>query len=255
MNRRFESNVVLVTGGTSGLGRDAAIRFAREGANVVLTGRRMEAGEEVVAEIRKEGGEAFFVGADVSRACDVQASVCACVETYGGLDCALNNAGIDGTLMVPLADYEKEAWDQVIATNLTGTFLCMKYEIPEMLKRGGGSIVNMSAMAGLRSGRRTGAAYNASKHGVVGLTTTGAVEYAAQGIRVNAVCPALIQTPMSEATFLRDDAMVQKALQMYPMGRIGQPEEVTSLVLWLCSSEAAFVTGAAIPIDGGALLV
>src|SRR6516225_4152604 len=129
MNRRFESNVVLVTGGTSGLGRDAAIRFAREGANVVLTGRRMEAGEEVVAEIRKEGGEAFFVGADVSRACDVQASVCACVETYGGLDCALNNAGIDGTLMVPLADYEKEAWDQVIATNLTGTFLCMKYEI------------------------------------------------------------------------------------------------------------------------------
>jgi NAD(P)-dependent dehydrogenase (short-subunit alcohol dehydrogenase family) len=255
MNRRFESKVVLVTGGTSGLGRDAAIGFAREGAKVVLTGRRCEAGEKVVAAIRKEGGEAFFVQADVSRACDVKASVCACVNTYGGLDCAFNNAGIDGTLMVPLADYEEDTWNHVIATNLTGTFLSMKHEIPEMLKRGGGSIVNMSAMAGLRSGRRTGAAYNASKHGVVGLTTTGALEYAARGIRVNAVCPALIRTPMSEATFLKDDAMVQKALQMYPMGRVGQPEEVTSLVLWLCSSEAAFVTGTAIPIDGGALLI
>jgi len=255
MNRRFESKVVLVTGGTSGLGRDAVIGFAREGAKVVLTGRRCEAGEEVVAAIRKEGGEASFVRADVSRACDVRASVCACVKKYGGLDCAFNNAGIDGTLMVPLADYEQDTWDRVIATNLTGTFLSMKHEIPEMVKRGGGSIVNMSAMAGLRSGRRTGAAYNASKHGVIGLTTTGAVEYAARGIRVNAVCPALVRTPMSEATFLKDDAMVQKALQMYPMGRIGLPAEVTSLVLWLCSTEAAFVTGTAIPVDGGSLLI
>jgi len=255
MTKRFESKVVLVTGGTSGLGRDAAVAFAREGAKVVFTGRRAEAAEEVIAAIRREGGEAIFVRADISRAADVEASVQACVKTYGGLDCAFNNAGIDGTLMVPLADYQKEVWDQVIATNLTGTFLSMKHEIPEMLKRGGGSIVNMSAMAGLRSGRRTGAAYNASKHGIIGLTTTGAVEYAARGIRVNAVCPALIRTPMSEAVFLKDEAMVQKALQMYPLGRIGQPEEVTSLVLWLASSEAAFVTGAAIPIDGGALLI
>lgn len=255
MTRRFDSKVVLVTGGTSGLGRDAAVAFAREGAKVVFTGRRAEAGEEVMAAIRREGGEAIFVRADISRAADVEASVQACVKTYGGLDCAFNNAGIDGTLMVPLADYQKEVWDQVIATNLTGTFLSMRHEIPEMLKRGGGSIVNMSAMAGLRSGRRTGAAYNASKHGIIGLTTTGAVEYAARGIRVNAVCPALIRTPMSEAVFLKDEAMVQKALQMYPLGRIGQPEEVTSLVLWLASSEAAFVTGAAIPIDGGALLI
>jgi NAD(P)-dependent dehydrogenase (short-subunit alcohol dehydrogenase family) len=154
-----------------------------------------------------------------------------------------------------MADYKKEVWDQVVTTNLTGTFLSMKYEIPEMLKCGGGSIVNMSAMAGLRSGRRTGAAYNATKHGIIGLTTTGAVEYAARGIRVNAVCPALIQTPMSEATFLKDEAMVQKAIQMYPLGRIGRLEEVTSLVLWLCSSEAAFITGTAIPVDGGALLI
>lgn len=255
MNKRFESKVILVTGGTSGLGRDAAVAFAREGARVVLTGRRVEAGEKVISSIRKEGGEAIFVRADIAQAPDVEASVQACVKTFGGLDCAFNNAGIDGTMMVPLADYEKEMWDQVITTNLTGTFLSMKYEIPEMLKRGGGSIVNMSAMAGLRSGRRTGAAYNASKHGIIGLTTTGAVDYAARGIRVNAVCPALIRTPMSEATFLKDEAMVQKALQMYPMGRIGQPEEVTSLVLWLCSNEAAFMTGTAIPIDGGALLI
>jgi NAD(P)-dependent dehydrogenase (short-subunit alcohol dehydrogenase family) len=255
MTMRFESKVVLITGGTSGLGRDAALAFAGEGAKVVLTGRRVEAGEEVISAIRKAGGEAIFVRADVSQAPDVEASVQACVKTYGGLDCAFNNAGIDGTLMVPLADYKKEVWDQVITTNLTGTFLSMKYEIPEMLKRGGGSIVNMSAMAGLRSGRRTGAAYNASKHGIIGLTTTGAVEYAARGIRVNAVCPALIRTPMSEAVFLKDEAMVQKALQMYPLGRIGSPDEVTSLVLWLCSSEAAFVTGTAIPIDGGALLI
>ena len=255
MSGRFASKVVLVTGGTSGLGRDAALAFAREGAKVVLTGRRVEAGEEAISEIRGEGGEAIFIRADVSQAPDVQASIQACVDTYGGLDCALNNAGIDGTLMVPMADYKKEVWDQVVTTNLTGTFLSMKYEIPEMLKCGGGSIVNMSAMAGLRSGRRTGAAYNATKHGIIGLTTTGAVEYAARGIRVNAVCPALIQTPMSEATFLKDEAMVQKAIQMYPLGRIGRPEEVTSLVLWLCSSEAAFITGAAIPVDGGALLI
>ena len=255
MNKRFESKVVLVTGGTSGLGRDAALAFAREGAKVVLTGRRVEAGEEVVSAIQKEAGEALFVRADVSQTSDVEATVQACVKNYGGLDCAFNNAGIDGTLMVPMVDYKKEVWDQVILTNLTGTFLSMKYEIPEMLKRGGGSIVNMSAMAGLRSGRRTGAAYNASKHGIIGLTTTGAVEYAARGIRVNAVCPALIQTPMSEATFLKDEAMVQKAIQMYPIGRIGRPEEVTSLVLWLCSSEASFVTGSAIPVDGGSLLI
>ena len=255
MNKRFESKVVLVTGGTSGLGRDAALAFAREGAKVVLTGRRVEAGEEVVSAIQKEAGEVLFVRADVSKTSDVEATVQACVKNYGGLDCAFNNAGIDGTLMVPMVDYKKEVWDQVILTNLTGTFLSMKYEIPEMLKRGGGSIVNMSAMAGLRSGRRTGAAYNASKHGIIGLTTTGAVEYAARGIRVNAVCPALIQTPMSEATFLKDEAMVQKAIQMYPIGRIGRPEEVTSLVLWLCSSEASFVTGSAIPVDGGSLLI
>jgi len=255
MSKRFESKVVLVTGGTSGLGYDAALAFGREGAKVVLTGRRVEAGEETVATIKKAGGEARFVRADVSQPSDVEAMVQACVETYGGLDCALNNAGIDGTLMTSMTDYKKEVWDQVIATNLTGTFLCMKYEIPEMIKRGGGAIVNMAAVAGLRSGRRVGAAYNASKHGIIGLTTTGAVEYADKGIRVNAVCPAMIKTPMSDATFLSNEAMLQRAIAMHPIGRIGKPEEVSSLVLWLCSEDAGFVTGAAIPIDGGFLLI
>lgn len=254
MNRRFESKVVLITGGTSGLGQNTALAFAREGAKVVVTGRRIKEGEETVSKIKEAGGEARFVRTDVSKASEIEAMVRACVETYGGLDSAFNNAGIDGTLFVPTADYDKAIWDQVIAVNLTGLFLCMKYEIPEMLKRGGGAIVNMAAVAGLRSGR-VGAAYNASKHGVIGLTTTAALEYAARGIRVNAVCPAIIRTPMSDATFLRDEAAAQRAKSLHPIGRVGEPEEVSSLVLWLCSNEASFVTGTAIPVDGGFLLI
>jgi NAD(P)-dependent dehydrogenase (short-subunit alcohol dehydrogenase family) len=254
MSARFQSKVVLITGGTSGLGKDAALAFAREGARVVFTGRRIDAGQEVECEIRKAGGEAKFVRADCAEEADIAEAVRACVTSYGGLDCAYNNAGIDGTLMTPIVEYKKEVWDKVIATNLTGTFLLMKYEIAEMIKRGGGSIVNMSAAAGLHSGRRVGAAYNASKHGIIALTTTGALEYGGQGIRVNAVCPALIETPMSAATFLKDEASRRRAAAMYPVGRVGTPAEVTALVLWLCSSEASFVTGAAIPIDGGFLL-
>jgi len=253
MSGRFESKVVFVTGGTSGLGRDAVLAFAREGAKVAFTGRREEAGKEVICAVRKERGEATFVRADCSVAAEIEAAVQACVDLYGGLDCAYNNAGIDGTLMTPIVDYKKEVWDQVIATNLTGTFLLMKQEIPQMIKRGGGSIVNMSAIAGLHSGR-PGAAYNVSKHGIIALTTTAALEYGPQGVRVNAVCPALIDTPMSARTFLKDEAARQRAASMYPLGRVGTPEEVTSLVLWLCSREASFITGTAIPIDGGFLL-
>jgi NAD(P)-dependent dehydrogenase (short-subunit alcohol dehydrogenase family) len=254
MTGRFHSKVVLITGGTSGLGRDAALAFAHEGAKVVFTGRRAEAGNQVVAEIKERGGEATFVRADCTREEDIETAVQVCVDTYSGLDCAYNNAGIDGTLMTPMADYKREVWDQVITTNLTGTFLFMKYEIREMVKRGGGAIVNMSAVAGLHSGRRVGSAYNVSKHGIIALTTTGAVEYASQGVRVNAVCPALIETPMSYATFLKDEAARQRALSMYPLGRIGTPTDVTALVLWLCSPESSWVTGTAIPVDGGMLL-
>jgi NAD(P)-dependent dehydrogenase (short-subunit alcohol dehydrogenase family) len=255
MGRRFESKVALVTGGTSGLGYEGALAFAREGAKVVIAGRRVKEGKEAASAIKGEGGEALFVQADVSSEEDVARLVQTCVDTYGGLDCAYNNAGIDGSLMTSIVDYRKDVWDQVIAINLTGMFLCMKYEIPPMIKRGGGSIVNMSAVAGFKAGKRVGSAYITSKHGVIGLTKTGAIEYADQGIRVNAVCPAMIETPMSYRTFLKDEASAQRAISLHPIGRIGKPEEVSALVLWLCSQEAGFVTGAAIPVDGGFLLM
>jgi NAD(P)-dependent dehydrogenase (short-subunit alcohol dehydrogenase family) len=255
MGRRFESKVVIVTGGTSGLGYDGALAFASEGAKVVISGRRVKEGEEAAAAIRQAGGEALFVRADVSKEEDVAAMVKACVDAYGGLDCAYNNAGMDGSLMTSIADYKKESWDQVLAVNLTGMFLCMKYEIPEMLKRGGGSIVNMSAVAGYKAGKRVGSAYIVSKHGVIGLTKTGAIEYADRGIRVNAVCPAMIETPMSYRTFLKDEASAQRAISLHPVGRVGKAAEVSALVLWLCSEEAGFVTGTAIPVDGGFLLL
>ncbi|MGD0659379.1 MAG: glucose 1-dehydrogenase [Syntrophorhabdales bacterium] len=251
VNRRFESKVVLVTGGTSGLGYDGAVAFAKEGAKVVIAGRRVKEGEEAAAAIMQDGGEALFVRADVSNESDVQALVQTCVDNYGGHDCAYNNAGIDGTIMTSLVDYRKDVWDQVMATNLTGMFLCMKYEIPEMIKRGGGSIVNMSALGGLKAGKRVGVAYITSKHGVGGLTKTGAIEYADRGIRVNAVCPGIIKTPLSFRTFLKDEAALQHANSMHPIGRVGTPEEISAIVLWLCSQEAGFVTGAIIPVDGG----
>jgi NAD(P)-dependent dehydrogenase (short-subunit alcohol dehydrogenase family) len=202
--------------------------------------------------IKKAGGEAHFVQADVSRPAEAEAMVRACIETYGGLDYAFNNAGIEGGAMMHIADVEPSAWDRVIGTNLTGVFLSMKYEIRAMLKRGG-AIVNNSAVAGYKSSKVVGAAYVASKHGVNGLTKTGALEYADKNIRVNAVCPAMIRTPMSEQTLLKDKALEQRAISLHPIGRIGRPEEVTALVLWLCSDEASFVTGAAIPVDGGFL--
>ena len=253
MNRRFEAKVALVTGGTSGLGQDAAMAFAREGAQVVISGRRREPGEQTVAMIRQAGGVVHFVQADVSKPADAEAMVRACVETYGGLDYAFNNAGIEGGAMVHIADCDPSVWDRVIGTNLTGVFLSMKYEIQAMLQRGGGAIVNNSAVAGYKSSKVVGAAYVASKHGVNGLTKTGALEYADKGIRVNAVCPAMIRTPMSEQTLLKDKALEQRAISLHPIGRIGSPEEVSALVLWLCSDEASFVTGTAIPVDGGFL--
>jgi NAD(P)-dependent dehydrogenase (short-subunit alcohol dehydrogenase family) len=255
MNKRFESKVVLVTGGTSGLGHDGALAFAREGAKVVISGRRVKEGEEAAASIKATGGEVTFVQADVSREEDVARLVAACIDNYGGLDFAYNNAGIGGALMTSIVDYQKKVWDEVIGTNLTGMFLCMKHEIPEMIKRGGGSIVNMSAVAGFKTGKTVGAAYISSKHGVIGLTKTGAIEFADRGIRVNAVCPGMIETPMSHRTFLKDEAGRKRANSLHPVGRVGQMEEVSALVLWLCSSEAGFVTGTAIPVDGGFLLV
>lgn len=253
-DRRFESKIVLVTGGTSGLGREVALAFAREGARVTVTGRRRPAGEETVELLRAAGGEGRFVQADVASEADAAAMVRACVDAFGGMDYACNNAGIEGGGAIPTAEYDKKVWDNVIATNLTGVFLSMKHELPAMLARGGGVIVNMSAVAGFRGSRRVGVAYVASKHGLHGLTRTTALEYAHQGIRVHAVCPAVIRTPMSDATLLKDPAARQRVLGMHPVGRVGEPNDVSALVLYLCSDQATFMTGTLIPVDGGFLL-
>lgn len=254
MQKRFESKVVLVTGGTSGLGRDAAIAFAREGAKVVVTGRRETEGHETVRLARAAGGEAAYVQADLSNPPQIHEMVQACADLYGGLDIAFNNAGIDGMMRTSLADYDLEVWNQVMAVNVTGMFLCMKYEIGLMLQRGKGAIVNMGAVASKRPSATVGAAYVTSKHAIVGLTLNGAVEYAGRNIRVNAVCPGIIRSGMSDRSPAVAELMEQRAKALHALGRIGEPEEVSNLVMWLCSDEASFVTGAVIPVEGGFLL-
>ena len=253
MTKQFESKVALVTGGNSGIGRAIALDFAKEGARVVIAARRITEGEETAAMIREAGGEAIFVETDVSKTEDVRSMVDTCVSEYGGLDYAINNAGIEGTPLVQTADYEEEVWDRVIDINLKGVWLCMKYEIPEMLKREQAVIVNMSSVAGLIGGR-VGVAYYASKHGVVGMTKAAALEYADQGLRVNAVCPAIIETPMVERALDGDEELTAQFKAAHPVGRFGQPEEVASATLWLCTQGAAFVTGHALPVDGGRLI-
>jgi NAD(P)-dependent dehydrogenase (short-subunit alcohol dehydrogenase family) len=245
----FKSKVVLVTGGNAGIGRATALAFAKEGAKVIVAARRVEKGEETVAMIEAAGGEASFVQTDVSKADDVKAMVESCVSEYGGLDFAVNNAGIGGSVFVPATEYEEEIWDQVMDINLKGVWLCMKYEIPAMLKRGQGAIVNTSSVAGLKGGE-IGVAYYASKHGVIGLTKAAAIENAKLGIRINAVCPAVIETDMT-GPVLQNEEIAAPMKAMHPIGRFGQPEEVAATILWLCSEGASFVTGHIHAVDGG----
>ena len=240
--------VALVTGGGSGIGRQACLVFAREGARVVVCDVAVEGGEETVGQIEQAGGQATFIRADVAQAAEVEALVAKTVETYGRLDCAYNNAGIAGRT-ARVADDSEQNWERILAINLKGVWLCLKYEIAHMLTQGGGAIVSTASDAGLIGLRRAGA-YVASKHGVVGLTKTAALEYAKANIRVNAVCPGPVDTPMlREASERVIDAMATAQ----PNGRLGQPREIAEAAVWLCSDAASFVTGHPMPVDGGYL--
>src|SRR5215475_13882243 len=231
-----EGKVALVTGGASGIGRATALAFAREGAKLVVADTNEDGGQQTVHMITENGGEATFVQVDVTSASAVEAMISKTMETYGRLDCAHNNAGISGGGRALTAEYAEDTWHQVIAINLTGVWFCMKYEIPQMLHQGGGVIVNTAPVAGLIGGRGL-AAYVASKHGVVGLTKTAALEYAQQGIRVNCVCPGVIHTPMTES-LLSDPELRAHLIASEPVGRIGNPEEIAEAVVWLCSDAA-----------------
>jgi NAD(P)-dependent dehydrogenase (short-subunit alcohol dehydrogenase family) len=227
-----------------------SLTFAREGAKLVVADMNADGGHQTVHMITENGGEAIFVRTDVSQAVEVQALISKAVETYGRLDCVHNNAGIaSGGQRAFTADYPEERWHQVIAVNLTGVWLCMKYEIAQMLHQGGGTIVNTASAAGL-VGLPYASAYVASKHGVVGLTKTAALEYAQQGIRVNCVCPGYIQTPMT-AQGMNDPEQMARIIAREPIGRVGQPEEVAEAVVWLWSDAASFVTGHTMTVDGG----
>jgi NAD(P)-dependent dehydrogenase (short-subunit alcohol dehydrogenase family) len=252
MAKTFENKVVLITGGTSGIGRATAVAFAKEGAKVVISGRRKAEGAETVALIEKAGSKGLFVQSDVSDEAQVKSLVDTVVNTFGRLDIAFNNAGIEGTERVPIAESKTEVYDQVFNINVKGVFLSMKYEIPAMLKSGGGSIVNTSSIAGSIGMPGVGI-YIASKHAVNGLTKTAALEVAKQGIRVNAVSPAAIQTDMLDRFLGDEQAQEKKAYfaNMHPVGRIGTSEEIASAVLYLSSPGASFVTGHDLLVDGG----
>ena len=246
----FTGKVAIVTGGSSGIGRATAIAFAREGVKVVVASRRIKEGEETVQLVKQAGSEGFFIRTDVAKAADVRAMVEKTVATYGRLDYAFNNAGVIEQTPGPLVEQSEETFGRIMDINVKGVWLSMKYEIPEMLKHGGGAIVNMSSVAGVVGFPGMGI-YVASKHAVVGLTKAAAVEYSKSGVRVNAVNPAAIETEML-AHFVADNAEVRAQMAAaHPIGRTGRPEEIADAVIWLCSDKASFVTGHALLVDGG----
>ena len=249
MKSGHQGKIALVTGGGSGIGRASALAFSREGAKIIVSDVNRRGGEETAARIREGGGEALFLETDVSKSGEVENLVRKAVEVYGRIDCAHNNAGIMG-LLAPTAEYSEEAWDEVIRINLKGIWLCLKFELLQMLGQGGGSIVNTSSTLGL-GGTKNMPAYVASKHGVAGLTRAAAMEYAQWGIRVNAVCPGFIRTPMVDLMIREEPQIEPQLAARYPLGRIGNPEEVAEAVVWLCSEAASFVTGHTLVIDGG----
>ncbi|WP_192349127.1 SDR family oxidoreductase [Algoriphagus sp. Y33] len=247
MKKKLENKVGIVTGGATGMGRASALAFAKEGAKVVVAD--VVDASETIQLIKAEGGEAIYIKCDVSKEMDVKSMVEKTVSTYGKLDFAFNNAGIEGKV-APIAETTSEEFDRLMNINLKGVWLCMKYEIPEMLKNGKGSIVNTASAAGLVA-VPTLPIYVASKHGVVGLTKTTAVDYAKQGLRVNAICPGGIKTPMFERTVGGDNVLEAQIAAQQVIGRLGTPEEIANAAVFLCSDDASFITGIALPVDGG----
>jgi NAD(P)-dependent dehydrogenase (short-subunit alcohol dehydrogenase family) len=245
----FRGKVAFVTGGGTGIGRATALAFARESANVVVVGVSEQDNQESARMIERAGAQALAVTCDVSSADDVRAALDRTVETFGRLDFAFNNAGVEQPI-TPAANITEAEWDRIVDINLRGVFLCMKYEIPLMLKRGGGAIVNTSSGAGVR-GIAGQAAYCAAKFGIVGLTKAAALDYAKSNIRVNAVCPGIIETPMMDRFSGGTPEGRERVIAQEPVGRMGSPEEIAAAVVWLCSDAAGFVVGHAMVIDGG----
>jgi NAD(P)-dependent dehydrogenase (short-subunit alcohol dehydrogenase family) len=249
MDKIFDGKVAIVTGGSFGIGRATAIAFAARGAKVVVADLVEDSEQHTLKQIKAAGGQAIFFKCDVSKSNEVKAMVDKTVATYGRLDFAFNNAGIEG-ITGNTQECSDENWDKTIGVNLTGVWLCMKYELLYMLQQGKGAIVNCASVAGL-IGFPGLPAYVVSKHGVVGLTKTAALEYAKLNIRINAVCPGVIHTDMIDRITGNDKEAEKQFISMEPVGRMGNPEEVSEAVIWLCSDAASFVTGHSMPVDGG----
>lgn len=241
--------VAIVTGGSSGIGRACAVAFAREGAKVVVADLNISEGEKTVQLVKEAGSDGVFVATDVSKEAEVKALTEKTIAVFGRLDYGVNNAGIEQEI-TPLTEQTESTFDKIISVNLKGVWLCMKYQLSEILKNGGGAIVNISSVAGL-VGFPNISIYAASKHAVLGLTKSAALEYAKSGIRINAICPGAIETPMLSGFIENNEELKQQVINMHPIGRFGKPEEIAEGVIWLCSSKASFVTGHSLVIDGG----
>jgi NAD(P)-dependent dehydrogenase (short-subunit alcohol dehydrogenase family) len=254
MRKRFAGNVCLVSGAGSGIGQETAISFAREGAKIIAADINEEGGKQTVSSIEALGGEAVFIKTDISKRADTEEMVQVAVKHFGRLDHAVNCAGITGGVSIPTHEYPEDRWHQVIAVNLTGMWYSVKAQLNQMLKQGGGTIVNVSSAAGLK-GHPNNVPYSATKHGVIGLTKTAALEYATKHIRMNAVCPTAIETPMimdGRLNLRNNKELRGKFTNEQAMMRMGQPKEVADVILWLSSDESSFITGHAMPVDGGA---
>ena len=249
MTKGMEGKVALVTGSGSGIGRGTSLVFAREGARIVVADINVEGGQETVDMIKREGGDAIFVQTDVSQSSQVEKLINRVVEVYGRLDCACNNAGIGG-LRVPLIEFPEEEWNHVMDVDFKSVWLCMKYEIPQMVKQGMGAIVNISSAAGLKPNKGS-TAYSSAKHGIIGLTKMAALEYAESGIRVNTVCPGPVRTPTLKNLCKKDPERAAWYVSTVAMKRMGTPKEIGEAVVWLCSDAASYITGITLPVDGG----